>query len=100
MTTSRQPDVNCEHVPHPSYISLSHTVHDPQQYFSFLPIIVQGYTDQAILFRVPIYHGSPHVFQLVIRQVRHATRMYVFAKHFTRYAVGTARIVAVSLRGS
>ena len=100
MTTSRQPQVSCEHIPRSSYIGLSHTDHGPQQYFSFLPLIVQGYTDQAILFRVPIYHGSPHTFQLAIQQVCHATSTCLLAKHFTRYAVGTAKIVEVSLRGS
>lgn len=63
-------------------------------------MVVQGYTGQAILFRVPIHQGNPHVLQLMIRRVRHATRANLLANHFTKYVVGTARIVEVGLRGS
>lgn len=98
MTTSRQPNVNREHVPHSTYNGHSQRVHDSQQYFSFLPIIVQGFTEQAILFRVPIYHSNPYILQQVINQARWSASPYTFANHLTRYAVGTARIIEVSFR--
>ena len=100
MSSSGKSHVNFGYVPRPSYNGRSPLVHEAQHNHSFLPIIVQGYTDEALLFRVPIYQSKLHIVDLVMRQVHHATRASSIVDYFARYVVGTAKIVEVSLQES
>lgn len=88
MTTLQHPPFSREHVAQPN------NSYHPQA--GLLLVIVQGYASQAMLFRVPIHQSNPTGSQL--EKMHDLMTPYWFATPLTRYTIGKARIVEVSLK--
>ncbi|KAL8768012.1 MAG: hypothetical protein Q9209_005683 [Squamulea sp. 1 TL-2023] len=96
MTAPYRRNFHCGHDLPTSYSSASQTAQIWQQDLPHVPVVVQGYADRALLFRVPMFYSNPTHLQLVGKQIRRSLPRCSFASLFTRYAVGTAKIVEVA----